>query len=100
MQMFYNQGGISILYVVEAIGLRPRDLPNNRHPRPFNHRSGVKKLLLQHEESSLRLLAIAARLLSILKRKLQEFDLRAILQSFRFQYLTTEHKHPPLVGLR
>ena len=53
MQMFHNQRGVSILNVVEAIGLRPRDFSDNRHPRSFDHRGRVKKLLLQREEPSL-----------------------------------------------
>ena len=92
--------GYSILYVVEAIGLRPRDFSNNRHPRSLDHRSRVKELLLQREEPSLRLLPIEARLLSVLKWKLQEFDLCTVVKPLRVQHLTAKHEHASLVGLR
>jgi len=100
VEMFHDQRGISILHVVEAIGLRPRDFPDNRHPRTFDYRGRIKKLLLQRKEPSLRLLTIEARLLSVFKRKLQEFDLRAVSESLRFQHLTAKHEHTSTVGLR
>jgi len=100
MQMFHNQGGISILYIIEAIGLRSGNFSDNRHPRSFDQRGRVQKLLLQREKPSLRLLAIEGRLFSVLERKLQELDLRAAAESLRFQNLATKHEHTPLIEFR
>lgn len=91
MQIFHDHHRVPILDIVEMLDLCLRQFSNNRHLCSFGDGRGVEKLLLDREESTLRLLTIGNRLLSLIERQLQELDLCSILQSFGLQHLAAQY---------
>src|SRR5690348_14390813 len=70
VQIFHDQHRVTIFDIVKVFGLRPGHFSNDRHLCSFDNGRGIKKLLLDREESPLRLLTVENRSLALIERQL------------------------------
>jgi|SRR4026208_2584965 len=97
MQMLHNHHRVSILDVVEVFDLGLREFSDDRHLCSLDNGRRVEKLLLDRQESPLRLLTVKNRSLVLIERQLEQLDLCTILQSLRLKHLATEYHELALV---
>ena len=75
MPVFHRQGGIPIIDFVHLINDSPTDFADECHQHPWRQCCRIEELLVKNQHSPLRLREVGRRLLILVERELQQFDL-------------------------
>ena len=99
MPVFHRQGGIVIVDFVHLLGDGPADLANECHQHPRRQCCRIEELLVKDQYSPLRLREVRRRLLILIERELQQFDLRPLFEPLRLEDFTAEQNQTSFIRL-
>ena len=99
MPVFHRQGGIAIVDFVQLLDDDPADLADERHQHPRRQCCRIEELLVKDQHSPLRLREVRRRLLILVERELQQFNLRPLFEPLRLDDSTAEQNETSFIRL-
>jgi hypothetical protein len=99
MPVFHRQGGIAIIDFVHLIDDGPAYLPDEGHQQPRRQCCRIEELLVKDQHSPLRLREVRRRLLILVERELQQFDLCSLFEPLRLKDFTSEQNEMSFIRL-
>ena len=100
MPVFHRQGGIPIIDFVHLIDDSPTDFADECHQHPWRQCCRIEELLVKDQHSPLRLREVGRRLLILVERELQQFDLCSLFEPPRIEDFTAEQNKTAFIRLR